>query len=346
MKLNMKKCVLPRLVALAFTLVLLLTATVTPVAAQSSFTDWVYNAATETLTATFPDGDTETYYRVEDSTHLRRDPNYAYKYLRKVCIELIDYEIYAAEERGESLALQDREGNWLFFVTKERKEELDSIFEGKKGSVSLSFFLPQAKAYRHYEYSKNILKALDAQITSPDGETVIETLRDLRYAPRYELWVYDEDGMVAYNYGYVLDLAGEAYYLPMSELPASALDQDGSILPLESVTVTLYPFPSDKQEDPLLAVTRASAHYLWSVETEADAVSGFFFAEDDATVAVIYFTIAILGIAVPIAPLVLGLCLPHSAKQGYKKRWYLLAIFGGAWMLLGILVLVMMMVAL
>ena len=344
MKLNVKYDVLPRLLALVFALALLLTAAVTPVAAANNdYTKWEYDVAARTLTATFPDGDTEVYYRVEESIHLRYDPDYAFEYRNTAIVDGNGYKVYAAEEGGESLAVLDNDGNGFFFVTAERKKEIDSIFEGKKGSVSLSFL--QADEYQHYEYSKNLLKDLDAQVTSPDGETVTETLHDLRYAPRYELWVYDEDSIVAYNYGFILDLAGEAYYLPMSEIPATALDQDGRILPLESVTVTLYPFPVDKQGDPLLAVTHATPHYLWYIESETDYGDGFF-ATDDASVTFVYFTIALLGIAVPIAPLVLGLCLPHSQKQGYKKRWYLLAIFGGVWMLLGILILVMMIVAL
>jgi hypothetical protein len=129
------------------------------------------------------------------------------------------------------------------------------------------------------------------------------------------------------------------------DLPIAALDENGQILPKESVTVTLYRVPDEWQQDSYNAVYRASTHYLWGVESEA-GYGGGLMGSEPAPVAFVYFTVAILGIAVPIAPLVLGLCLPHSAKQGYKKRWYLLTIFGGAWMLLGILVLVMMIVAL
>ena len=59
MKLNQKYSVLPRLLALVFALALLLALAVTPVAAaKGDFTEWAYDAAARTLTATFPDGDT------------------------------------------------------------------------------------------------------------------------------------------------------------------------------------------------------------------------------------------------------------------------------------------------
>ena len=179
----------------------------------------------------------------------------------------------------------------------------------------------------------------------PEAETLTDTLHGLRYAPRYELWLYDNDEMIAVNRGYLFDLAGDMYFIPAGDIPISALDENGQILPREGVTVTLYRVPDDWQQDSYNAVYRASTHYLWGVESEAGSGNNTL-TGDPAPVEFVYFTIAILGIAVPIAPLVLGLCLPHSAKQGHKKRWYLLTIFGGAWMLLGILVLVMMIVAL
>ena len=105
----------------------------------------------------------------------------------------------------------------------------------------------------------------------------------------------------------------------------------------------------EAEQDAYYHIYTASTHDRWSVEHEGGYMGGLFdpdLSDEDLPVGLVYFTIAFLGIIAPIAPLVLGLCLPHSAKQGYKKRWYLLAYLGGAWMVMGVVLLVVMIVAL
>ncbi|MBO5510626.1 MAG: hypothetical protein J6B24_02730 [Clostridia bacterium] len=345
MKLNMKYSVLPRLLALVFALALLLATAVTPVAAaKGDFTEWTYDAAARTLTATFPNGKTETYLRVEDSIHLRYDPAYDFEYRNTANIDGHRYDVYAAEEGGDVLAAVNAAGEWVFFATEEEMKKVEAMYT-QEGTKVTSLTYLRMDEYQHYDMDKKFLWVLYELLKDPEAETLTDTLHGLRYAPRYELWLYDRDEMIAVNRGYLFDLAGDMYFIPAGDIPATALDENGQILPQEGVTVTLYRVPDDWQQDSYNAVYRASTHYLWGVESEAGSGNNTL-TGDPAPVEFVYFTIAILGIAVPIAPLVLGLCLPHSAKQGYKKRWYLLAIFGGAWMLLGILVLVMMIVAL
>lgn len=345
MKHNMKYSVLPRLLALVFALALLLATAVTPVAAaKGDFTEWTYDAAARTLTATFPNGKTETYLRVEDSIHLRYDPAYDFEYRNTATIDGYAYDVYAAEEGGDVLAAVNAAGEWVFFATEEEMKKVEAMYT-QEGTKVTSLTYLRMDEYRHYDMDKKFLWVLYELLSDPEAETLTDTLHGLRYAPRYELWLYDRDEMIAVNRGYLFDLAGDMYFIPAGDIPAAALDENGQILPQEGVTVTLYRVPDDWQQDSYNAVYRASTHYLWGVESEAGSGNNTL-TGDPAPVEFVYFTIAILGIAVPIAPLVLGLCLPHSAKQGYKKRWYLLAIFGGAWMLLGILVLVMMIVAL
>ena len=345
MKLNQKYSVLPRLLALVFALALLLALAVTPVAAaKGDFTEWAYDPAARTLTATFPNGKTETYLRVEDSSHLRYDPAYDFEYRNTAVIDGYAYDVYAAEEGGDVLAAVNAAGEWVFFATEKEMKKVEAMYT-QEGTKVTSLTYLRMDEYQHYNMDKKFLWVLYELPADPEAETLTDTLHGLRYAPRYELWLYDDDDMIAVNRGYLFDLAGDMYFIPAEALPAAALDENGQILPKESVTVTLYRVPDEWQQDSYNAVYRASTHYLWGVESEAGSGNNTL-TGDPAPVEFVYFTIAILGIAVPIAPLVLGLCLPHSAKQGHKKRWYLLTIFGGAWMLLGILVLVMMIVAL
>ncbi len=344
MKLNMRYSVLPRMLALVFAFVLLLTAAVIPAAAKDNYTEWDYDAATKTLTATFPNGKTEVYYRVEDSIHLRYDPAYDYEYRNTATIDGHTYNVYNAEERGDVLAAVNAAGEWVFFATEKRMKKVEALYTAQGSQVTTVSFM-QMDEYLHYDMNKKFLRDLYELLTDPAAETLTDTLHGLRYAPHYELWLYDQDEMIAVNRGFLFDLAGETYFIPVEDVPAAALDENGQILPKEGVTVTLYRVPDEWQEDTHTAFSRASAHYMWGIESES-GIGNDLMGGDPPPVAFVYFTVAILGIALPVAPLVLGLCLPHSAKQGYKKRWYLLTILGGAWMLLGILVLVMMIVAL
>ncbi len=350
MKKLMKYAILPRALVLLLALTLAVTASVLPAAAATEkvYTEWVYDEATKTLTATFPDGDTEVYYRVEDSIHLRCDPDYSYKYYHSVRIDGSSYEIFARGEEGDTLALLGFNEDWLFFVTEKEMDQVQELFEaGPNCRVSVSY--SEADNQLHHNMDKNFLKDLRELTADPEAETLTDTLYGLRYAPRYELWMYNGGFMVAVNEGFLFDLAGEMYYASVRDLPAAAFDGEGKLVPSQNVTVTLYRLTEEMEEAAYYAVYTASTHYRWSVEYEGGYLGGLIeptIPDEDLPVALVYFTIAFLGIILPIAPLVLGLCLPHSAKQGYQKRWYLLAYLSGAWMVMGVVLLVAMIVAL
>ena len=350
MKKLMKYAILPRALVLLLALTLAVTASVLPAAAAAEkvYTEWVYDESAETLTATFPDGDTEVYYRVEDSIHLRHDPEYSYVFHNSVRIGGIPYDVYAMGKGGDTLALSDTGENWLFFVTEEQMKEVEQLYDAKDSCrVTLSY--DEADNHLHRTMDKDFLKDLRKLTADPEAETLTDTLYGLRYAPRYELWLYDESNMVAVNEGFLFDLAGEMYYASVRDLPTAALDGEGKLVPSQNVTVTLYRLTEEMEEAAYYAVYTASTHYRWSVEYEGGYLGGLIeptIPDEDLPVALVYFTIAFLGIILPIAPLVLGLCLPHSAKQGYQKRWYLLAYLSGAWMVMGVVLLVAMIVAL
>ena len=350
MKKLMKYAILPRALVLLLALTLAVTASVLPAAAATEkvYTEWAYDEATKTLTATFPDGDTEVYYRVEDSIHLRCDPDYSYVFHNSVRIGGIPHDVYAMGKGGDTLALSDTGENWLFFVTEEQMKEVEQLYDAKDSCrVTLSY--DEADNHLHRTMDKDFLKDLRKLTADPEAETLTDTLYGLRYAPRYELWLYDESNMVAVNEGFLFDLAGEMYYASVRDLPTAALDGEGKLVPSQNVTVTLYRLTEEMEEAAYYAVYTASTHYRWSVEYEGGYLGGLIeptIPDEDLPVALVYFTIAFLGIILPIAPLVLGLCLPHSAKQGYQKRWYLLAYLSGAWMVMGVVLLVAMIVAL
>ena len=356
MKKLMKYAILPRALVLLLALSLALSVFVLPAAAATEkvYTEWTYDQTNQTLTATFPDGDTEVYYRVEASPHLRYDPDYSYKYYNSVRVDGSSYKIYAAEDGGDTLALYGFNEDWIFFVAADKKAEIEELYTAVDERVTTVSYREIGKTdYLHYEldHGGSFLKRMVKLAKSSDAETVTDTLYGLRYAPRYELWLYDDDGMVAVNYGFLFDLMGEVYYLPVNALPAAALDKNGALKPSEEISVTLYRLPNDMEADAIEAIAGANYGYHFSVENEGGYLGGLIapdlgISDEEVPPALVYFTIAFLGIIIPIAPLVLGLTLPHSQKQGYSKRWYLLAYLSGAWMLMGVVLLVAMIVVL
>lgn len=332
-----------RLSPLLLALTLLLSCFVLPIAAEDTnrYTAWSYDPVTDTLTATFPEGDEVRYIRY-DHTRLRYDEQPNYLYNAAVMIDGIEYCVYTSFRKDETLMLVDGNGNCLIYVTEPCKQELEEFLTEQQHTTTRLCY-KVGDHYRVKGMGKSFHKEMRRLIENPATETLTDTLYGLRYAPRYELWAQvNNNDVLSVNVGFLFDLAGEMYYLNVFDLPDSAYAEDGSLKPSEDITVTLCRLPDEQAENAYEAVYNAIVPYTSeSIEREnRDALN------DIPPQAFTYFTVILLGILLPIVPLILGLCLPHSKKQGYRKRWYLLAILGGVWMLLGILLLVLLIVAL
>jgi hypothetical protein len=63
-----------------------------------------------------------------------------------------------------------------------------------------------------------------------------------------------------------------------------------------------------------------------------------------ATAGLVIFWIffVLVGYIMPLAPLLVGLLLPQSAKRHRLKRWYALAVFAGLWLLAATVILIIL----
>ena len=236
MKLNMKHSVLPRLLALVFALTLLLTAAVTPAsAAERDYTRWEYDPASDTLTATFSDGDTEVYVRYGEPSRLRFLPLDDFIYKNTVKIGDVTYRVHAPRLGAETVVLTDPNDGYRIYVTRSQEKSLDTLLGLENLAPALTYF--EYGKLKYADMSKGFMR--DLRKLKTDGETLRGSLHEFRYAPRYELWGYDDDEYLSANLGMLFDLAGEMYYLDVLELPDSAFDESGALLPSESLTVTL-----------------------------------------------------------------------------------------------------------
>lgn len=346
MKNNVKYTVLPRVCALLCALVLLLTAMAVPAAAASNsgYVTWTYDETADTLTAYFPATDTETVYvRYGDHPRLRYDPLDDFVYNKTLKIDGVTHRIHAPAMRSETVVVINPQGDYRIYVTKTQKQRLDNLLDMRTATPSLTY--TEDDEIRYSDMSKSFMTGLRDLKDDSEVQRLTGSLHEFRYAPRYELWAYDKDDYLAANVGMLFDLAGEMYYLDVFDLPASAFAEDGTLVPSESVTVTLYRLPKKMETNAYDAVWDAYSGW-YETDYETSISSGDMMSEDEVSAALVYLSVIVPGILLPIAPFVLGLTLPHSRKQGYKKRWYLLTILGGAWMLMGILLLVLMIVAL
>ena len=93
-----------------------------------------------------------------------------------------------------------------------------------------------------------------------------------------------------------------------------------------SGTVTVSILRSDADANVKSAVESFEyVDFSFEYEDEID-FSGF-------SVGFFWVMFIIIGFLLPIAPLLVGLLLPQSAKRTYPKRWYTLAVFAIIWMI-------------
>ena len=335
-----------RALILLLMLTLLLSVAILPTAAKETealeptetFAVWEYDERRDELTAYFPESDTTAvyaYYKAHPLIRFGDADRYIYE--RELSIDGVTYEI-VSPFRAAGVVVLESETAYTVYVHKGYKEALNELTLGRDfGHTTLTY------VENGYLKSRNMgndfyahMKALSGD---PMAETRKETLRDLRYAPRFELWAYDEEDFIALNVGVLLELEGEMFYLDVLSLPDSCLDENGELRPVDT-EVTLYRLPDGKQEEAYSAAHNGyTVHYEITREEDEQSMAG-------VSAVFVYFTVVLLGILVPVIPLVLGLGLARTRSEGYKARWYLLSALGGAWMLLGIALLILMIIAL
>lgn len=335
-----------RALTLLLALTLILSVAILPTAAAETaaqeptdtFAVWEYDERRDELTAYFPESDTTAvyaYYKAHPLIRFGDADRYIYE--QELIIDGVTYEL-SSPFRAAGVVVLESETTYTVYVQKGYKEALNELTLARDfGRTTLTY------VENGYLRSRNMgddfhayMKALSED---PMAETRRETLRELRYAPRYELWAYDEEDFIALNAGVLFELEGEMFYLDVLSLPDSCLDEDGQLRPVDT-GVTLYRLPDDKQEEAYGAAHNGYiVHYEITREEDEQSIAG-------VSAFFVYFTVVLLGILVPVIPLVLGLGFARTRGEGYKARWYLLSALGGAWMLLGIALLILMIIAL
>lgn len=312
-------------------------------ASSDSYIEWSYNAADGTVSSSDPadNGDGQTYTEYTNlPAGVLYEPGTVYRFENQIRVDGVTMDVHSYKRKGDIIILcpaNEADGSSArVFVTKEGRQALDAYAHGDYGHVDIAF--QQSTKSLSRQMSNDYLA--DLRKLDEDGLTL--PLADLRYATCYAIRSADENDLFRMTVGAIYRLDGQLYFVDYTTLPAGSLGANGTPT-YQSGTATLYPLTKTLSSYTENAIEMAGVRSpYYTGEKYDNGLDDPFDDYGDYTEGMVYFTLILYGILLPIAPLVVGLCLPHSKKLGYKKRWYALAIMGGAWMLLGILLTVLM----
>ncbi len=352
-----------RLLAVLLAFMLMLSVAVLPVGAtapvDSQYARWTYHDGTGTLTGDFPAQDDQpqatriyTSYPLEE---LPRGfwclPVNIFNYSNTVQIRDKKYHLLSPYRAADIMMAEDRDnGETLLFLTENGFRNIQALAEQTEFE-NLRLVYTKKNDTVVSNLAPSILKKLNSLVASTADKTL--PLSSLQYAPSYEVVGFDQDNWAGVALGTVVNLNGVLYYFDNRPLPDSVFTETGSLDFTASYEIALHELTEDLDKSIGNAVEyactiRYNNSYEHNFVTDMGDVWNIFgeLAQETVANSVVYVSIAILGIALPIAPLTVGLCMPHSDKHGRKKRWYLMAGLGGTWLLIGVLMLIMMILVL
>lgn len=303
-------------------------------AETSTYMTWAYFPSTSMVNGHDPQ--TDTLYRYSPvtmmSARIRFMPNGYFQYANTV----------EMEDGMEATVLSPGFGsdfivvNGTLMATNAGKQYLNSLAKYKSGFTEYRLVSDSLSAYVG-EGFYTALKNTDGAVSEK------HSLFDLRNTPCYTILGFDQDRWFGVPVAFIYEMEDGLYYASALNLGEDCYDKDGELLPKSNTYLNLYPLSEEMTSEAYRAIRNVNfrlPHYTY------ESKSSLMGEPAEGGVAIAVVSIAILGILLPAAPISLGLCLPRSQKMGYKKRWYLLAALGGAWLVLGILVLILTLVAL
>lgn len=324
----MKHLQILRLLTLAMALSLLLTGSLLPIAAEDTVhTVWSYNAADGTVTALFPDGDSLTYAPLPKlSNRLRFLGKVYYEYEGHLRMDGELCSVSAPYRKSDIIQLDNK----MSMATKAGAEKLERLADGGdvQGYRLYASDGYYATMYRDTWYDLDDLSADSAQS---------HTLFDLKDVNRYEIMGVEEEGWYGVIQGYVFETEEGLFYASARPLPDNCFGSGAELLPKTTTSLLLIPLDEDMTEEVYGVISNLDLHTnTYHSESDSEIDVG------DSIRGLVIASVIILGILCPIAPITLGLCLPHAKGLGQKKRWYVLTAAGGLWLSMGILLLVLL----
>ncbi|MBQ3508033.1 MAG: hypothetical protein IJA91_05725 [Clostridia bacterium] len=320
------------LLALSF----LLSTAATPVFASGddtaqaeAYMTWEYFPSTSMVNGRDPA--TDTVYRYSQvtvlSARIRFIPEVYFQYANTVEVDGTDTTLRAPDYGSHFVLL----GNGTLMSTNDGKKTLNR--------------LAQQRTFYSYRLTRGDLfcgiseETLRSIANTYGKQKQAYSLFDLRNKTFYTVLGFNEDGWFGVPVAFIFEMDDGLYYASALDLTDDCFDEEGGLRPKSSVNLYLYPLSEEVTSEAYRVIRGVNFHLPHYTYESGSSLPG----GDEISVAIV--SIAFLGLLLPVAPITLGLCFSHSQKMGRKKRWYLLALLGGAWLLLGILVLILTIIA-
>ena len=237
------------------------------------------------------------------------------------------YAIVESYARDGGLVWTVSHNEMNLYATKDAAKALDAFLEGEVGKYRLKDSVYEDTAH----LKKETIEKLEALEAAGKGKktTDVSALRD---AERYDVTAHDKTDTVATVYGAIYLIDDTYYYLGYRGLGNQFFDAYGNFS-YRSGRVSLVPL--DSQLSKAISDTIDDLDYervIYEYEDGYDGSASSMLDGDEGAISMFWCTTVFFGLLLPIAPLIMGLVLPHSQKRGYPKYWYALAITAALWM--------------
>lgn len=230
---------------------------------------------------------------------------------------------------GEIIELEYDYGyeyDWMYYATDLGRASIDALVDGSYASVRIYNYGDVA------DLDADTLAGLDSLDTG--AEVQVTELEDLNY---YEIRTYDSTDSVYYVYGALYEYEGGMWYLNYDRLSNEYFDADGNFS-YRRGAVTMYQVDGTPLYSTILDAEDSFYYYYGMSEYETDIFDGFNI--NGVTLAKVGFWVVfvLIGIVLPVWPLVKGIVNSRSAKHARAKHWLIMSLASAVWIVLSIVI--------
>ncbi len=373
-----------RILPFLLTLVLLLSATVIPASASSSpkpvfdadmedmqFTEWSFDQSSNTVTAQYPSlrgnpAKTVVYtpHELEGSPIWSRlyiaERDTVYFYTNQIHINEQAFTLHTVTFGGDVLFMipsGESDDAPIPYFTDASARRIADLLEGTSSDYILR--TPRGVGFRATTYAQDsetwdsLLDELQTLSASAQSSAKEVSLREFRFLKPTVIYRMGDPTWFSVPEYFIYEINGVQYVLPADTLKDSQFIS-GSINTTLSDRVTLYPVTESIHDRLQTLIDKAKTDVHTSTSEASEVFEDFESAqdnifdgngqvnEDDRNVAIV--AVVFCCMLVPIAPIIVGLVKGLAGKKLNTRRWLWLTVAGGAWFVLGILLLLVLLV--
>ncbi|MBO5270742.1 MAG: hypothetical protein J6B77_08145 [Clostridia bacterium] len=294
---------------------------------DSGYVEWEINGDGSILT-----GDGKEYYAYTLPDEFYLYPSCIYEYANPVSAGHVSGDligqtyVYAPFKDSEFVWMEGSE--YLYFYATRRAEyDLDRFFADQTDGT---LYLLDSEA-NFAPFTRAALQSLENDRFTASEYTEFY-LNDLKNCPYYTVLEFEETDTLAAKRAYLFEVDEAFYYVPYSTIPYEYFDEYGDLVFTHGVVSAIA--LSSASESMLFDALDDFTYRMTSYEYEDNLDWGYPYEDSSMPIGLFWFCYVFLGFLVPIPFIVLGFILPHIAKLGRPKYWYVTAYLGIAWFVL------------